>query len=110
MIVINEDGMTICDSDAIKSDLHRILAAWNVLCGNCTSRLWIKITRREYKHGSPSCSRLMPRFKRVFSTMDCVAMLAWSSPGTQSALRPLMRCHRVRASCNPGDIENAHAQ
>lgn len=47
----------------------------------------------------PSSSLLMPFFKRVFSTMDCVAILAWSRPGSHRALRPLMRCQRVRASC-----------
>ena len=40
----------------------------------------------------------MPFLSRVFSTIDCVAMLAWSSPGTQSALCPDILCQRVRAS------------
>ena len=34
----------------------------------------------------------------IFSTTDCVAIPAWSVPGTYKVASPRMRCHRVRQS------------
>jgi hypothetical protein len=50
--------------------------------------------------GVPRSWRLSPfSLCSVFSTMVCVAMPAWSVPGTHRTLRPLMRCQRARVSC-----------
>ena len=47
----------------------------------------------------PRSCRDTPRSRaRVFSTTVCVAIPAWSVPGTQSVGRPRMRCHRTTAS------------
>ena len=35
-----------------------------------------------------------------FSTIICVAMPAWSVPGSQSVLKPLILFHRTRTSCS----------
>ncbi len=52
---------------------------------------------------APSSWRLTPRSRcRRFSTTVCVAMPAWSVPGTHSTLRPLMRCQRASVSCGLG--------
>jgi hypothetical protein len=51
---------------------------------------------------APRSWRLTPRSRcRRFSTTVCVAMPAWSVPGTHSTLRPLMRCQRASVSCRP---------
>ena len=50
--------------------------------------------------GSPSWCRVTPRSRcSFFSTTVCVAMPAWSVPGTQRVLKPLMRRQRTIVSC-----------
>ena len=52
------------------------------------------------KVSRPRSWRLMPSAPSIRSTTICVAMPAWSVPGCQSALRPFIRCQRIRMSCS----------
>ena len=54
---------------------------------------------RSRKRSRPSSWRLVPSRASSRSTMSWVAMPAWSVPGSQSALKPLMRFQRVSRSC-----------
>src|SRR5438132_1174626 len=46
----------------------------------------------------PSLSRVVPSARSCFSTTFCVAMPAWSVPGTQRVFRPCMRRQRIKMS------------
>jgi hypothetical protein len=46
----------------------------------------------------PRSKRVVPSFRSSFSTTAWVAIPAWSYPGCQSALKPRMRCQRMRTS------------
>ena len=49
-------------------------------------------------HPPRSCLDNPSIFLRRFSTTLCVAMPAWSTPGTHRVTLPLMRCQRVSVS------------
>jgi hypothetical protein len=46
----------------------------------------------------PRSWRVSPSFASSFSMTFCVAIPAWSSPGSQSVGSPCIRCHRTSAS------------
>ena len=54
-------------------------------------------SRRTRRAGS-RCGVLPSSASTRFSTTVCVAMPAWSVPGSQTALSPAMRCQRIRMS------------
>jgi hypothetical protein len=54
---------------------------------------------RATKASRPRSKRVFPSLASAFSTTFCVAMPAWSVPGTQSASSPLMRRQRITTSC-----------
>jgi len=47
----------------------------------------------------PRSRRVFFSLRSSFSTTVCVAMPAWSVPGSQSASRPSSRARRMRMSC-----------
>ena len=53
---------------------------------------------RSRKRSRPSSCRVSPSSASSRSTMSWVAMPAWSVPGSQRALRPRIRCQRVKRS------------
>ena len=53
---------------------------------------------RSMNASRPRSWRRLPSLRRAFSTTFCVAMPAWSVPGTHSTSRPCMRRQRVRTS------------
>ena len=58
-----------------------------------------KASVRFTKASRPMSKRVWPSLARSFSTTFCVAMPAWSVPGTQSVSSPAMRRQRMRTSC-----------
>ena len=54
---------------------------------------------RSTKAWRPTSNRVLPSAASIFSTAFCVAMPAWSVPGTHSAARPRIRSNRISASC-----------
>ncbi len=44
--------------------------------------------------------RLLPSSASCLSTTFCVAIPAWSVPGSHSASRPRIRSNRIRTSCS----------
>ena len=53
---------------------------------------------RSTKASRPTSSFVLPSAASWRSTTTCVAMPAWSVPGTQSALKPSIRFIRTRTS------------
>ena len=71
-------------------------------------RIWWQMCEPNFAFHSHTRSRNLSRprswrvrrssFLSIFSTTDCVAMPAWSVPGTYSVVSPRMRCQRVSVS------------
>ena len=52
------------------------------------------------KASRPRSNRVFPSEASTRSTTFCVAMPAWSVPGSQSTSRPRIRSNRMTASCS----------
>src|SRR6266480_7315098 len=69
----------------------------------CPRMVWPVVSyhwfTRRSQASRPIASLLVPFLANCFSRTFCVAMAAWSVPGTQSAASPSIRCQRIRTSC-----------
>ena len=74
-----------------------------MLCCWATILFWLISFHSQIRATSPSLPRSCRVFpsssKSLFSTTAWVAIPAWSVPGSQRVLSPIMRCHRIRRSC-----------
>ena len=69
-------------------------------CSAMRSPDWLFHAQTRFKNSSRprSCRDFFSLFCRSRSTNICVAMPAWSMPGSQQALKPLMRFQRMSTS------------
>ena len=56
---------------------------------------------RSMNASRPSSRRSMPSSRSLRSTTTCVAMPAWSMPGSHRASKPCMRARRISVSSMP---------
>ena len=57
------------------------------------------VQTRSTNASRPTSNRVSPSLASIRSTTFCVAMPAWSVPGSQSVRRPRMRSKRTSTSC-----------